>query len=142
MGKRYGYGVDLSELDFNDEEAMRHFIKKYLPDQAENMEEDEEEDEIDVFEWIDDYENDFGYHGLSAMLVDIINEHEGIELAAYDDIPNGCIYIPDQQPWQFNEKEKTLTPDSIQEIFEKYLNQITEDRIQCEDLSLYVDSLD
>lgn len=137
MAKVFGYGVDLSKLNF-DEEKMEAFIKKYLPDFAEEI----EMNDVPVFECVDNYSNSFGYYGLSALLVDVINEQEKINLSAYDSIPNGCIYIPANYPWHFNENEKQLTAKSTQEILEKYLSKITDDKIVCEDLSLYVESLD
>lgn len=142
MATVYGYGVDLSKLSFTDEEAMKNFIKKYLPDEVENMEENINENGMDVFEWIDNYDNGFGYHGLSAMLADIINKREGVEFSAYDSIRNGCIYISANYPWHFNEKEKQLTSASFSDIICKYLSQITSDVIACESLDLYFESLD
>ena len=142
MAKIFGYGVDLSKLNFTDETKMKEFIKRYLPDFAKEIDINEKENEVDIFECIDNYNNDLGYDGLSALLADVINEQEQIQLSAYDFIPNGYIYIPANYPWQFNNKEKRLTAESMQEILKKYLSKITDDKIICEDLDLYIESLD
>ena len=82
MAKIFGYGVDLSKLNFTDETKMKEFIKRYLPDFAKEIDINEKENEVDIFECIDNYNNDLGYDGLSALLADVINEKEQIQLSA------------------------------------------------------------
>ena len=141
MATIFGYGVNLSKLKFTNEEAMKNFIKTYLPDRAQDMEEDLSSNNYSVFEWIGYYDS-MGYTGMSALLANVINEQEHLEhITAYDSIPN-CVYLSVNYPWCFNKHERELTPASLESIFRKYISQLTSDPIVCEDLSLYVESLD
>ena len=121
---------------------MKTFIRRYIPEIASDMEEELKENNISVFEWIKNYENT-GYFGLSAILVDIIGKEENLEhLTADDSISNSCIYLPANYPWCFNSVEKLLTPNNMEYLFRKYLSQITDDPIVCENLTLHIESLD
>lgn len=146
MAEIFGYGIDLSKLRFTDEDTMKDFIRKYLPDYAKDMENDLAENNRkgcheSVFDYIENYDS-MGYTGLPALLADVINEQENTEhFAPHDSVP-GCVYLPANFPWAFNSVEKLLTPESMNCLFRKYLNQITDDPIVCEDLVLYEESMD
>lgn len=146
MAELFGYGVDLSKLHFTDEGKMKDFVRKYLPDYVEDMENDLAENNRkgchkSVFEYIENYDS-MGYTGMPALLADVINEQENTEhFVPHDSVP-GCVYLPANFPWTFNSVEKLLTPESMNCLFQKYLSQITDDPIVCEDLVLYEESMD
>ena len=141
MAELFGYGVDLSKLHFTDEGKMKNFIRKYLPDYAEDMEDDLAESSKSVFEYIEDYDS-MGYSGLPALLADVINEQENTEHFVPHDFATECVYLPANFPWMFTSIEKLFTPESMNCLFQKYLSQITDDPIVCEDLVLYEESMD
>ena len=121
MAVVFGYGVNLSELNISDEKALGYFISYYLPDQRESMEEDLSSG-YSVFDWVKDYDSGLGYTGLSALLVEVIRDREDLpNLMTYDQIPNGCVYLPTAYPWCFNGREKQLTKENLETILRKYL---------------------
>ena len=95
----------------------------------------------DIFDFLNDYSNEYGYYGISAYLSDIINKKEELELGCYDNVVNGYIYVPMQYPWDGNQNMRNLTREKVQEIFEKYLSGITKNEIVCEELVMYVDNM-
>jgi len=142
--KYFGYGIDLSNLHFKN---LNLFIHHYDPNLYTDMQRDLEDsglelDDESIIDYLDNYENGYGYYGLSAYLSDIINENEKLELCCYDSCVNGCIYVPAQYPWQFSDKMKKMKKEKINEIMKLYFSQITDDEIKCEDLVMYVDCMD
>lgn len=146
MAEIFGYGIDLSKLRFTDEDTMKDFIRKYLPDYAKDMENDLAENNRkgcheSVFDYIENYDS-MGYTGLPALLADVINEQENTEHFVSHDFAPECVYLPANFPWMFTSVEKLFTPKSMGCMFRKYLSQITDDPIVCEDLVLYEESMD
>jgi hypothetical protein len=139
----FGYGVDLSKLSL---ENLEGFMKSYDPEYYEDMLEcleytEQDATDEDIFDFLNDYSNEYGYYGISAYLSDIINKKEELELGCYDNVVNGYIYVPMQYPWDGNQNMRNLTREKVQEIFEKYLSGITKNEIVCEELVMYVDNM-
>ncbi|MBR1742837.1 MAG: hypothetical protein IJ733_13405 [Lachnospiraceae bacterium] len=65
--------------------------------------------------------------GLATILQMVIQEAEGIYLAACDDF-DGRTYLLYEQalPWQIAENEKNLTEESVRKIFQKYFSILTD----------------
>lgn len=143
QNKFYGYGVDLSQLIYKN---LDTFVRKYTPDEWEDMIEDFKENQLtgtdtDILEWLSNYEND-GYYGLSAYLSSIIHEQEDINISAYDSVQNGYLYIVPNYPWRFNMSMRELTIESYKNILKTYISQITDCDIIVEDLVMYYDDID
>ena len=139
----FGYGVDLSKLSL---ENLEGFMKSYDPEYYEDMLEcleytEQDATDEDIFDFLNDYSNEYGYYGISAYLSDIINKKEELERGCYDNVVNGYIYVPMQYPWDGNQNMRNLTREKVQEIFEKYLSGITKNEIVCEELVMYVDNM-
>ncbi|RGO65911.1 hypothetical protein DXB08_28710 [Hungatella hathewayi] len=94
-----------------------------------------------ILDWLNDYEMD-GYQGLSAYLSRVINEQENIELSVYDSVPNGYLYIYPDYPWRFSKIMGSLTIESLNALFGKYISQITDDPITIDYLTMYYDDID
>lgn len=143
ISKFVGYGVDLSGMKFKN---LKEFVKKYTPDVWEVIQEDLKEGKLplsdnNILDWLNDYERE-GYYGLSAYLSGVINEQENIELSAYDSVLNGYLYIYPNYPWRFSEIMRSLTIESLNALFRKYISQITDDLIIIDYLTMYYDDID
>lgn len=138
-----GYGINLSEAKFKN---LREFIETYDKKFYEEMVEDFRDSDVEMSDlniegYLDNYENGCGYYGISAYLADVINEHEGLDLRAYDEVYPGYIYVAANYPWAFDENMRKLTKENLHEIFVRYLSEIIEEPIKCEDLEIWVSRL-
>lgn len=88
-------------------------------------------DKITVDSILDSYVFEHGivnYGGLAAIMCEVIKETEGIELLVCDDFEGETylIYSPNY-PWNIPEKERSLTKESLSDIYIKYLSVITDE---------------
>lgn len=137
--KFFGYGVDLTKLKFNN---VGEFVKKYTNNIYEDAISDLDDVDKDILGWLDNYQNDGGYYGLSAYLAEVINQEEDLELSCYDSVAYGYIYVQSTYPWALTDKMKSLTKESLEAIIIKYLSQITETEIRCEYLTMWRSTID
>ena len=123
----YGYGVCTSEVEDIPIIRMMELLKT-AP-----------ETKKDIFLWLGkkgisepETEDILAYDeesrlGLATILQMVIQEAEGIYLAACDDF-DGRTYLLYEQalPWQIAENEKNLTEESVRKIFQKYFSILTD----------------
>lgn len=137
MGYYYGYGADLSEISHL--KSIKEFIKKYDDEMYKEIIEiyDHEPSEDEVNDWLNEIEFD-GYIGLAAVVKEIIKRNEGIEFHVYDEIIDGCIYIPALYPWQFNDVTRNLKSIDVERILQKYISELTDEPIDVKSMRLYI----
>ncbi len=70
-----------------------------------------------------EYENGYGRgYGLAALIAYLVEEHEGIELAADD----GIVGLEDDFPWNFNEKVLSMSREAFLEMLCGYAYRFVE----------------
>lgn len=146
-----GYGINVSKLTHEIDGAHLLELIKTAPKLFARMKKDFEEEftisledtsEEDysyaiLTEWVHGYEN-YCYGGLAAIMQEVIEEIEGIELSVEMDF-DGDDYLvyTAKYPWdELNEKEKELTEDSLKALIEKYLSIATPESLYPEYLTI------
>ena len=128
-----GYGIDINEHDTDNFPGIIKFVKKYTPDVYNDMledtciEDDGSEDSLEAaLDWLECYEND-GEEGLHAYLAFVMSKEENIAFESYDDKYRGrYIFICAEMSWDYGEKLRAVTKDEVNEMFRKYISQISE----------------
>lgn len=127
----YGYGICVSELNFNSVKRLRKLLHKAPKYKAE------------IIKWmkeckivkpnIEDYEEfDQDYcFGIATILCGVINEAENISLYVCDDFENNIylLYGP-EYPWHIPKNEYGITMNHMNYIFKTYLSVVTDDEIE------------
>lgn len=131
----FGYGVNLGKLKSEKLNWMNllSIDEFYLNDYKEYLEDNEIEDENMegvFFDWVSNLEIG-GYSGLSALVANIINEKEGLDLKC-DDYGYGTVYYPQVFPWEKSERMRNITKDELDAIFRKYIGLLTDEPINIE----------
>lgn len=95
---------------------------------------DAEDDGIDTVDEFADYIGQGWSHheeaGLATILAVVINECEDIMLlATTDSCANAFLIMPEKLPWKLTDKQKALTEESLNDIFRKYINVLTDEPI-------------
>ena len=130
----YGYGICVDDINTNTEQLQKliamapNFEKEF----NEAIEEWKQGEDIvpsldDVYEILTDMDL---YYGIASVLSVVIEEVEGIRLVACDDY-NCLQYVIFSQwfPWDYNAKELKMTEESVEELFRKYVNILTDKSI-------------
>ena len=130
----YGYGICVDDINTNTEQLQKliamapNFEKEF----NEAIEEWKQGEDIvpsldDVYEILTDMDL---YYGIASVLSVVIEEVEGIRLVACDDY-NCLQYVmfPQWFPWDYNAKELKMTEESVEELFRKYVNILTDESI-------------
>lgn len=132
----YGYGF---EVCYVDDEKLIEFIKNHKETFCKSDEEKELFEELLKYE-PDDYclddlleESDVtcdvtGRTGFGVPISNIISRETGIRVQ-YEIGCGDCGSVPsvlfsEQYPWNYNEKEKNLTVDSLNELFIPYVKEL------------------
>lgn len=79
-----------------------------------------------IYELFEDYESHNCEYGLNGIIADIISEETNIRVEYRNGQDDGKEYIifPETMPWWLNDIEKTLTEESLNEIFERYFKEL------------------
>lgn len=64
--------------------------------------------------------------GLATILAAVITECEGIYVEGTTDGYNTYLILAEKLPWEYNEKEKALTDETLNAIFRKYISVLTD----------------
>lgn len=126
----YGYGICVSYIEVDSVEKLEKLLSlapKFHSDIHDYFKESQitEPTVDDYIEYDDSY-----FLGLASLLKEVIQEAEGIELYACDDydFENYLIYPP-MYPWQMTEKYKSMTEESLNELFRKYVSILTDEPV-------------
>lgn len=76
----------------------------------------------------DEFEGDGYAMGLSAIIQDVITDELPVTFAEDFDCNNFILYTP-TYPWHLTEKEKSLTPEDIVNILQKYISILTDEHV-------------
>jgi hypothetical protein len=99
-------------------------LREYLNGVCEDGYKDKEL-KMDIF---DDFEGNYGEMGLSTILREVINEEIPVVFADDFDGVDYILYCP-SYPWSLQEKEKHLTKEDVEKIFNKYIKILTDESI-------------
>ena len=124
-----GYGIDLNEYREKDNfPGIVEFVKKYTPDIYHDMLDDVDGNATlkNTLDWLSNFEYN-GEEGLHAYLALVLSKEEGIDFESYNDGYGGrYVYLCAEMPWGDDGKVKSLSKDETDEIFRKYILQISE----------------
>ena len=137
------YGVCISDIGEINEEKAINFLRElskipgkehYLADFLETK--DYNHEAYSIGDWLYEFESD-GYYGLSALLKEVIEDVEGIDITCDD--PDGVHYlgISADVPWHFNQKTKDLSEQEFENILRKYVNKVTNSELNIRWWSVY-----
>lgn len=124
----YGYGFRI----YAEEPRLCEFIKKH-EETVRTLDMGRE-----ILDWIDngnidglkevffDYEALEGGSGIYGIIADIIQKESGIrvEYKVADENEDDSILFPELMPWQMNEKEKSLTEESLHNLLQPYVSEL------------------
>lgn len=129
----YGLGVRTSTIPTEDVKRLERLLA-LAPSYNECLQEYFETQGIDEPSWKDYMDTDFDFQlGLPAILREVIEEAEGIDLTACDNFDGDkfLLYEP-KYPWNLPYAEKDLTEDKLREMFEKYVRILTDEEVEVE----------
>ncbi len=130
-----GFGIDEDELCPSVDSQIA-FLKKYLPVQYDEMQEDCENcencdmsntsDYLDYCRgWIEDYEDDQGNTGFGALFAKAIQKNEdGFEPEYFHHEGCGAVIYEERMPWEMTNRVKAMKADDMSAIFQKYLDEL------------------
>ncbi len=131
----YGYGFRIYVSDDN----LRRFIEKHEPVIAtlrqgrelldwvhEHVSTGKPLDSIKerFFDWDNEATGDCGIYG---MIADVMHKETGIVFEyrnSQDEDEDDAILLPETFPWNFNELERSLTMESLEEICKRYIDDL------------------
>jgi len=126
-----GYGFCVDDIETTAEKllalaAMKPNVLKDIREYLDCMfEEDggyiDEDLLMDVF---DDLEGDYCERGIAYVLYNVIDEIDIVFADDYNGVPY-ILYDP-KYPWSMNEREKNLTREDVDNIFNKYISILTD----------------
>ena len=129
----YGYGICIDDIEGVSMKSLLELVhqapefeKDFLEWLAESYEEPIDELKIDYV--LENWEDDCCYKGIGPILRDVINEAEGLSLYIAEDF-DGVQYLmlSPRYPWsEITAKERELTREAMDEIFNKYLRILTD----------------
>ena len=131
----YGYGIKVDEIGDVPKERIKSLIdlapvfKTRLKEQLNEMQISDPE----LMDYCDAMQNadlDFAFLGLASILKYVMEEAEGLNFVACDNYDNEhfLIFTP-QYPWRMTEREKLVTEESLEDIFSKYVDILTDKEI-------------
>lgn len=124
----YGYGICVDDISGFTVEKLQKLLS-LAPKYEANINEWLKENDIDNPTLEDYYEYDEDWClGLATILKEVILEAEDIELTACNDFDDNrfLVYEP-WYPWELTEKDKSITRESLDEIFTKYISVLTDE---------------
>lgn len=129
----YGYGICVSDIREKNVARLENLLAKAPKFSQEFHEWLSEFTEDRLPEWEDymEFENGWGFRGLSSILQEIILEAESIELLSCSDFDGRSflIFTP-AYPWTpLNDVEKNLTEEKVAEILKGYIKILTDEDI-------------
>lgn len=129
----YGFGFCVDDIDTTPEKLLKlaamnpnvlKDVREYLDD---IFDEEEYKDEELTIEDFDELEGDYCERGVAYILYQVIDEIDIIFADDYNGTPY-ILYCP-SYPWHMGEKEKSLTQEDVEKIFEKYIKILTDQSI-------------
>lgn len=134
-----GYGICVDDIETTAKKLLelaamkpevlkdvREYLSEYL-----DKEYDDEDLTIDDF---DDLEGDYCERGVAYLLFRVIDEIDITYADDYDGVQY-ILYCP-SYPWCMSEKEKNLTKEDVDSIFNKYISILTDEHILITDYSV------
>ena len=126
----YGFGFCVDDIDTTPKKLLElaalrpkvlEDVREYLNDYFDGKEYYDDELAMEDF---DELEGEYCERGVAYVLYQVIDDI----VVEYVDDYNGTpyiLYLP-SYPWNMKENEYNLTPEKIEEIFDKYINILTD----------------
>ncbi len=131
----YGYGIKVDEIGEVSNERLESLIDlaPVFKDKVHKKLDEMQVKDADLEDYCDAMYRanlDLAFLGLASILKYVIQEAEGLELVACDNYDNEhfLIFTP-QYPWRMTEREKLVTEESLEDIFSKYVDILTDKEI-------------
>lgn len=130
----YGVGINVDKIRTT-ADKLRTFINSCPSLAKKFIDFDEDYENLSLEELMTDAkeigDGEGNPYELAFIMEWVMVEKEDIHFVACDneDGVNYLIY-PESLPWDLSEKEKALTEDSLAKIFEKYVNQLTDQSLE------------
>ena len=129
--KYYGFGFDYNAIDDNE---LLLFFKNHhetILKIDEDFAQESNKDDADIDELLDlgeMIEPAYGWNvgSFAGLISEVMRLETDIGFGAYSDTESGDIYIMWEStfPWKLNDKEKSLTYESLTEIIDKYTDEL------------------
>ena len=103
------------------EPSVLKIVQEYIDDICETDEITSDELTVDDF---DELYGDYGEHGLSYILLNVITEIPVVFADDYDGV-HYILYCP-SYPWTMYDNERELSEEDVVQIFAKYVNILTD----------------
>ena len=130
----YGYGVCTTGIAANTTVDKIERLLELAPKFKEEMKLYFEEANI-IDPRVDNYVryDESCRYGIASVLQEVIEEAEGIEFCACDDLDSKCYLIySSKYPWELTEKDMSLTEEKLGDILKKYISILTNKEITIE----------
>ena len=129
-----GFGVDADELAPATDNVVA-FVKKYLPNEYEKMQEDIKDDGVDLSNtaeyidackaWIDCYEDDNCNIGFPALFTAAMLENEeGFDVEYLCGEETYAVMYVNRFPWEMSNRVKKMKLEDMEAVFKKYLDEL------------------
>lgn len=131
----YGYGIKVDEIGEVSNERLESLIDlaPVFKDKVHKKLDEMQVKDADLEDYCDAMYRanlDFAFLGLASILKYVMEEAEGLNFVACDNYDNEhfLIFTP-QYPWRMTEREKLVTEESLEDIFSKYVDILTDKEI-------------
>lgn len=131
----YGYGLSTDELSNIENAKMAAFIRKHFPDMEFDGINVNDIDDEELIEYAEEIESITTCNcGVYAAIANAMTKETEIQFDyhGFNEDGNGGIVFGQSMPWHFNEKEKNLTKEKLDEIFKIYTDELGLDDSPCE----------
>ena len=136
-----GFGVTIDSVESVPVKTKLAFIQKYIPDIMGELHADMQEDsefnnwdttvEADYYDfcedWLNEYEDDYGYHGFGVLFARVINSNEKdfeVGYFAGEYYEEDSVMYEDRQPWDMSDRVKAMSADDMRDVFMTYLEEL------------------
>lgn len=128
-----GFGFCVDDIETTPERvlklaALNETTLSDLREYLDSIYEDGYKDEDLTMDDINEFEGEYGYRGISTILCEVIDQELCVELADDFDGTNFILYCP-RYPWILSEADKALTKQDVENIFNKYITILTDEKI-------------
>ena len=95
-------------------------------------------DEVDALIDATTFASPYFPHDKYLVIAAVMRKETGISFSYYSlDEGEYAIVLPLCMPWEFNEKDKNCTPESLEKIFKEYFQELGVNNIEVDMLELY-----
>lgn len=118
----YGYGIDLTEFDFEDEAVAKRlldYLEAHMPEQFDKIVQDAKDWDVDVVDMLTDFAEPDS--NICHYLAYIMTKKYEIDITYCVGTDEGmALMFLNRLPWQMTERERNMTEYGLTQVFSEF----------------------